>query len=204
MSAPDPENGRSNAPAETGGTPPAESPPPPGEAKRSFTVDLSGGVEEALRTLRDKTLHYVKKGQHTQVRIKFRGKEVAKLPLSVMIAAEAATFWWAGPLRVLLVNVVGRAVLEVELVNEADAVIAAGRARLLDGELDEALERFKEALAMDREHPAAHLNLGIALKLKGQREESAKAFEKAAALDPNGETGKEARRQIELLKSRAP
>jgi hypothetical protein len=52
---------------------------------------------------------------------------------------------------------------------------------------------------MDRDHAPAWLNLGIALKLKAERAEACGAFEKAAALDPEGDTGKEARRQVELL-----
>lgn len=165
-----------------------------------FSVDLEKGIEEGLRRLREEATHLLRKGQHTRVRIKFRGKELATVPLAVLVASEIATFWWAGLLRVLLVNVVGRTFLEVEVINEADAVIATGKQRLLDGDLDEALEQFQKALAMDPRHPVVHLNLGIALKLKGEREGAQAAFEKASQLDRAGDAGKEARRQLETLK----
>jgi tetratricopeptide (TPR) repeat protein len=177
--------------------------PEPNEPPRNFTVDLTDGLDEALKKLRDRASHYYKKGQHTQVRVKFRGREIATLPLTMMVAVEAATFWWAGPLRLIVANALGKTFLEVEFINEADNIVTAGKQRLLDGELDEALAKFREALEMDRQHAGAYLNLGIAQKLKGEREECLQAFEKAAALDPNGETGKEARRQIEKLKPRA-
>lgn len=169
---------------------------------RSFSVDLSDGLDEALEKLKERATHYYKKSQHTQVRIKFRGKEMATLPLGVLVAMEAATFWWIGPWRVIVGNALGKTFLDVEFINEADNSVAAGKQRLLDGELDEALARFREALTMDRDHPGAYLNLGIGLKLKGEREAAIEAFEKALSIDPDGETGKEARRQIDKMKGK--
>ena len=187
-------------------------PPPDDESKddgetipKSFSVDLGGGVDEALRTVTDKARQLLKKGQHTKVRVKFRDRELATMPLSMFVAAEAASFLLAGPaglVRILAANAVGKVLLDVEFINEADAVVAAGKARLLDGELEEALARFREAIAMDAKHGPAQLNLGIALKLRGDRDGAQAAFEKAAAIDPDGETGREARRQLEVLKSR--
>src|SRR5205823_13073911 len=60
------------------------------------------------------------KGQHTRVRIKFRGKQIAELPIAVVAAAEVASFWWFGPLRVVLGHVVVKAILDVEFVSNAD------------------------------------------------------------------------------------
>ncbi len=194
-------------------TPEAEGPPEAlpegrsnereGEGAKSFRVDLSEGVEKAFERLKERLARLVKKGQHTKVRLKFRGRELATLPIPVLLAAEAATFLGGGGLlRFLVVNALGRTFLDVEVLNDADAVVQAGRQRLLDGELDDALAKFREAISMDPGHAAAQLNLGIALKLKGAREEAAKAFEEAARLDPEGETGKEARRQLDAMKSR--
>lgn len=177
--------------------------PPEGEP-RAFAVDLSQGLEQAFDKVRERAQHYLKRGQHTQVRLKLRGKEIATIPLTALLAAEAATFWFTGPLRLLLLNALGRTFLDVEFINEADEVVAQGKKRLLEGELEEALTKFREAIAMDGEHAPAHLNLGVALKLKGERADASTAFERAARLDPDGDTGREARRQIELLKSRAP
>jgi tetratricopeptide (TPR) repeat protein len=199
------ESGNSDLPKDTkaGPTPEAAPPNPSGEPEtneRVFKLDLGEGFDEALDKLKDRASHYMKRGQHTQVRIKFRGREVATMPLPMLLAVEAATFIWTGPLRLIVANALGRTFLEVEFINEADQVVSVGKERLLDGELDEALEKFKEALVMDRDHAGAHLNLGVALKLKGDREGSVAAFEKAVALDPNGDAGKEGRRQLEKMK----
>jgi len=165
----------------------------------TFRVDLAGGVEQAFQRLREEATHLAKKGRHTKVRIRFRGKEIATVPLALLVAAEAASFLWLGLLRVLVFNVAGRAFLEVELVNDADAVVAAGKQHLLDGDLDLALAKFRDALTMDRDHAAAQLHLGVALKLKGRRDEAKAAFEKASALDAEGEAGREARRQLDAM-----
>lgn len=206
MFAPPPRCGQMPAMSEPDDKPvPDDQPTEPAETPRSFSVDLSEGAEAALRTVSDKARQLLKKGRHTRVRLRFRGRELATMPLSVFVAAEAASLVLAGPARllgVLAANAVGKVLLDVEFINEADAVVATGKERLLDGELDEALARFQEAIDMDVEHPAAHLNLGIALKLKGDRAGAQAAFEKAAALDPHGDPGREARRQIELLKAR--
>lgn len=178
----------------------------PEEAPRSFSVDVSRGVEEGLRAAAEKARVLLKKGKHTRVRLSFRGRELATMPLSVFVAAEAAGLLFAGPARLLgmlAANAVGKVLLDVEFINEADAVVAAGKARLLDGELEEALARFREAIQMDAAYAPAWLNLGIALKLRGNREDAQAAFEKAASLDVDGDVGKEARRQVEALKSRA-
>src|SRR5258707_553009 len=50
------------------------------------------------------------------------------------------------------------------------------------------------AVEMDRDSPSAHLNMGIALKLKGARGEARTALERARALDPHGPFGSEAER----------
>jgi tetratricopeptide (TPR) repeat protein len=174
---------------------------PPENNQRNFVVDLGDGFDKAVETIRERASHYYNRGQHTKVRLKFRGKELATIPLTMLLAVEAGTFLMgAGVVRLLLANVVGRAFLEVEFINEADNRVTTGKERLLDGELDEALAKFREAIEIDRDHPGAYLNLGVALKLKGQRDEAGAAFEKAIALDPHGDAGKEARRQLEKLR----
>jgi Flp pilus assembly protein TadD len=56
---------------------------------------------------------------------------------------------------------------------------------------------------MDHDNPQVHLNLGIALKLKGRTEEAAAAFVRARGLDANGPTGAEAERLLAALKAPA-
>src|SRR5207248_2605708 len=95
-----------------------------GETAKKTAVDLSAGLEEALGKIRDQARDVMAKGQHTRVRIKFRGKQIAELPIAVVAAAEVATFWWFGPLRVVIGHVVGKAVLDVEFVSNADHHVA--------------------------------------------------------------------------------
>lgn len=207
MSDPTPTPEPTPAPAPT----PADATPTPDSAAANSAdtgptavrIDLEKGIEEGMRKLAIEAQHWLKRGQHTRVRIKFRGRELVTLPLTVLLAAEAATLPFTGLLRILAVNVVGKAFLDVELINDADAVITRGKELLLEGELDEALAEFQRALAMDTRHAAAHLNLGIAFKLKGEREAARESFEKCVALDPTGDTGREARVQLEKLKPRA-
>jgi tetratricopeptide (TPR) repeat protein len=169
------------------------------EAAKRMAVDLSGGFESAFGKIREQALDLMAKGQHTRVRIKFRGKQIAEVPIAVVAAAEVATFWWFGPLRLVLGHVVGKAVLDVEFVSNADHYVAEGRRFLADGELEKALLEFDRALTMDRRCPGAHLGRGIALKLRGDKEGARAAFLKAEETDPRGEAGREARRHLDNL-----
>ena len=103
-----------------------------------------------------------------------------------MVAAEGLTFYWGGILRVLVANVVGKSVLQVEFVNDSEKHVQAGKEALLSGDVDQALTLFREALSMDRDNASAYLNVGVALKLRGDREVALAAFEKRQAKDPEG------------------
>jgi hypothetical protein len=179
--------------------PPAPKALPAGEPVSSgptlpFEIDPKR-VEESLRKLQQEVVHWANKGRYTKVRFKFRGKQLLPdLPLAAVVAAEGLSFYWGGILRVLIANVVGRSVLQVEFVNDADKRVQAGREALLSGDVDQALVLFREALSMDRDNPGAHLNVGVALKLKGNREGALAAFEKALEKDPQGSVGAEAER----------
>ncbi|NTX54177.1 M48 family metallopeptidase [Myxococcus sp. CA039A] len=152
-------------------------------------------MEEGLRKLQGEVVHWANKGRYTRVRFKFRGKQLLPdLPLAAVVAAEGLTFYWGGILRVLIANVVGHSVFQVELVNDAEKRVQAGKEALLSGDVDQALTLFREAVSMDRDSAAAHLNVGVALKLKGDREGALAAFEKARAKDPEGPLGTEAER----------
>jgi tetratricopeptide (TPR) repeat protein len=168
-------------------------------AAEKMAVDLSGGLEEAFGTVSQQARDLMSKGQHTRVRIKFRGKQIAEVPIAVVAAAEVASFWWFGPLRVVLGHVVGKAVLDVEFVSNADHHVAEGRKCLADGELDKAVAAFDKALAMDRRHAAALLGKGIALKLRGDKAAARDFFKKAEDADPRSEAGREARRHLDNL-----
>jgi tetratricopeptide (TPR) repeat protein len=178
--------------------PPKALPPPSAEAGagRAFPFEIDPKrVEESLRKLRGEVVHWANKGRYTRVRFKFRGKQLLPdIPIAAIVAAEGLTFYWGGILRALIFNVAGGSLLQVELVNDADKRIQAGKEALLSGDVDEALALFREALAMDRDNASAHLNLGVALKLQGDKPGALAAFERARALDPEGPLGAEAER----------
>src|SRR5262249_38309973 len=87
----------------------------------------------------------------------------------------------------------------VELVNEADGEVQRARDALLGGDLEATLAHLELAIAMDRDHAAAHLQLGVALKLRGDREEARTALMRARELDPEGPGGAEAERILETF-----
>src|SRR5205085_8903854 len=168
-------------------------------AAEKMAVDLNEGLDGACARVSQQARDLMSKGQHTRVRIKFRGKQIAELPIAVVAAAEVASFWWFGPLRVVIGHVVGKAVLDVEFVSNADHHVAQGRALLADGELEKAVAEFDKALVMDRRHAGALLGKGIALKLKGDKAGARDSFEKAEDADPRSEAGREARRHLDNL-----
>jgi tetratricopeptide (TPR) repeat protein len=181
-------------------------PKPPAEAPGNggtLPIDLQPGrIEEALKKVTETLRHWANTGRYTKVRFKFRGKPLLPdLPLAAVVAAEGLTFYWTGILRALLVNVAGRSVLDVELVNDAEHHVQKGKEELLAGEVDRAIAEFRYAIAKQRDNASAHLNLGVALKLKGDKAGAKAALEKARALDPEGPMGKEAERVLQGLGS---
>jgi Flp pilus assembly protein TadD len=100
---------------------------------------------------------------------------------------------------VVIGHVVGKAVLDVEFVSNADHHVAEGKKHLADGELEKATAEFDKALVMDRRCPGALLGKGIALKLRGDRSAARDWFEKAEEADPRGDAGREARRHLDNL-----
>ncbi len=171
------------------------------EPPATLPVDVQpGAVDDALRKVTDTLRQWANAGRYTKVRFKFRGKPLLPdLPLAAVVAAEGLTFYWTGILRALLVNVAGRSVLDVELVNDSDGHVQKGKEELLSGEVDRAIAEFRTALAKQHDNPRAHLNLGIALKLKGDRAGARAALEKARSLDGDGPVGKEAERLLQGL-----
>ena len=169
----------------------------------TLPIDVQPGrIEEALKKVTETLRHWANTGRYTKVRFKFRGKPLLPdLPLAAVVAAEGLTFFWTGILRALLVNVAGRSVLDVELVNDSEQHVQKGKEELLAGEIDRAISEFRIAIAKQRDNASAHLNLGVALKLKGDKAGAKAALEKARGLDPEGAMGKEAERVLQGLGS---
>ena len=167
----------------------------------ALPVELgTGPLEEMLEKIRSEVVRWANKGRYTKVRFKFRGRQLLPdIPLAAIVAAEGLSFYWAGLLRALVVNVAGGTVLDVELVNDSEKVIARGREALLSGDVAGALEHFGKATEMDRDNAHAWLNLGVALKLKGDVEDARQALETARALGRGGAAAVEAERILEGL-----
>ena len=159
-------------------------------------------IEESLQKFKSELVNWANKGRYTKVRFKFRGKQLLPdLPLAAVAAAEGLTFYWGGILRALIINLAGRSVLDVELVNASEQKILRAREAVLSGEVDKGAAELREALAMDRDNPTVHLNLAVIAKLKGDVAEARRALERARALDPDGGVGAEADRLLASLPS---
>ena len=66
----------------------------------------------------------------------------------------------------------------------ADRLISAGRQAEDAGNLGEACERYREAVALAPQYPAAHLNLGVALEASGDGDGALRSYEAVLASDP--------------------
>lgn len=183
--------------------PDAERPTGEGSTVESFVLDPAA-IEASLEALKQRLVSWAKKGRHTKVRLKFRGKPILPdLPLVAVAAVEGATLYWAGLLRALVVNLAGRSLIEVELINDAEKKISEGQEALLSGDVERALEAFTAAAEMDPERPAVHLHRGIALKLLGDHDAARTALEVARSLAPEAPTAREAERLLATLRAPA-
>ena len=59
-----------------------------------------------------------------------------------------------------------------------------GRARLKEGNIDAAIERFQAAIKLFEDDPKVHYDLARALLRKGQKDAAQAEYEKAKQLDP--------------------
>ncbi len=151
----------------------------------SFKVEIDPEeIESSIQALQRKAKEMAADGRYTKVRIKFRGKQIApEMPLAVFMAAEAATFWYAGLMRALAFNLGARSLLEIEFIHLADEKIAEGVEFFEEGEVDEAEALFREALEMVSHHPEANYRLAVLLRITARREEAIEHFEKVAKGD---------------------
>ncbi len=141
-------------------------------------------IDESVRNLTDKVRQLVDQGRYTKVRVKYRGKPLMPdIPMGVFLATEAVTFWYAGLLRALVVNLGARTIIEVELVHEASGKVEEGVAFYMDGEVEAAEECYRTALRMKPGDAAALYNLGVLLRVTGRRKEAIEALQQAAEVE---------------------
>lgn len=175
--------------------------PTPKNLFENFRIEVDPErIDESVRNLTAKVKELVDQGRYTKVRIKYKGKPLMKdIPLGVFVATEAITFWYAGLLRALVVNLGARTVIEVELVHDAEEKVAQGIELYMDGEVEAAEAAYREALRMKPGDVAALYNLGVLLRVTGRRKEAIEALEQAAAAEDHPDAPK-AREVLEKIK----
>ena len=141
-------------------------------------------IEKSITTLQDKVRRLTNDGLYTKVRIKFRDRVIVpEIPLGVFLAAEAATFWYAGLIRALAVNLGMRTFIEVEFIHKSAEKVAEGKKAFEEGEVELAESLYREALEMRADDPIACYHLGVLLRVTGRRDEAIRCFEITASYD---------------------
>jgi tetratricopeptide (TPR) repeat protein len=162
-----------------------------GEAKsrfpRGFKFEIDpDSIEETISKLRDRLRESFVAGRYTKVRLSYRGKVIGpEIPLAVFLAGEGVAFWLLTPLAALLVNLGAKAILDVEFVHEADELVQEGLALYLEGEIEAAERKYREALDRRPDDPSALYNLGTLLRVTGRADEALLVLRKAA-MGPEG------------------
>ncbi|MEM6930119.1 MAG: hypothetical protein AAF602_24480 [Myxococcota bacterium] len=160
-------------------------------------------VEDALKTIQERIRESIEAGRYTKVRLSYRGRALGPdIPLPVFLAAEGITFWVLSPLAALLANLGARAILDVQFVHEADELVAEGQAAYLEGELDVAEEKYRQALDRRGDDPAALFALATLLRVTDRSDEALLLLQKAA-MGPEGHPDvKRAAEAIERMKTK--
>lgn len=165
---------------------------PPRNIFENFNIEVDPEkIDESVRNLTAKVRELVDQGRYTKVRIKYKGKPLMKdIPLGVFVATEAITFWYAGLLRALVVNLGVRTVIEIELIHDAEEKVAEGIDHYMDGEVELAEASYREALRMKPGDTAALYNLGVLLRVTGRRKDAIEVLEQAAAAQGHADAAK--------------
>lgn len=161
-----------------------------------FRVDIDpDAIDDSLREMGAKVRSLYDQGRYTKVRVSYKGKQIGPdIPMAVFLAGEVASFWWAGPMRAIVLNLGVRSFIEVELVHEADGVVREGVDLYMQGEIEAAEARYREALRMRPGDTAALYNLGVLLRVTGRLPEAREVLTQAAADEqhPDGARAREA------------
>ena len=149
----------------------------------NFKVEIDPErIDEAVRSLAERVRALADQSRHVKVRVKYKGKALMQdIQLPVFAAAEVVSFWWAGLMQALVMNLGMKAFLEIEFIHEADEKVAEGRVRFAEGDVEAAEIAYREALRMKPNDPGALYHLGVLLRVSGRKDEAIAALEKAAA-----------------------
>lgn len=141
-------------------------------------------VEASLRTLQRRARELFDQGRYTRVRLRYKGKQLGgDFPLGALLAMEGVGLLIASPLYVLVANLGVKAFIEVEFIHEAEDRIKEGLEAFNAGEVDAAEAKYREALGMRPDDPAALYALGVLLRVTGRRDEAMACLEKVAATE---------------------
>jgi tetratricopeptide (TPR) repeat protein len=172
--------------------------PKPRLGKLAFTLDPEK-LDESVREMASKLKQTVDTTRYSKVRLSYKGKPLmADIPLGLFVAGEAASLWWAGPLRLILVNLGIGSLIDVELRHDADEVLRKGQELFLEGEVDQAEEAYRKALKMRPGDSSACYNLAVLLRVTGRRREAVEYFE-LAAQDEDHPDGTKARKTLDKM-----
>lgn len=170
-----------------------------------FRVDIDpDAIDESLREMGTKVRGLVDQGRYTKVRVSYKGKQLGPdIPMGVFLAGEVASFWWAGPMRAIVMNLGVKTFIEVELVHEADGRVREGVALFMDGEVEQAEAKYREALRMRPGDTAALYNLGVLLRVTGRKPDAVDALREAGEDEehPDGAKAREALGRMGYLNS---
>lgn len=157
------------------------------QAQRGFKLEIDPDrIEDTLKRLRDRLRDSFVAGRYTKVRLSYRGSAIGpEIPLAVFLAGEGVAFWLMSPIAALLVNLGAKAILDVEFVHEADELVQEGLSLYLEGEVDAAERKYRQALDRRPDDTAALYNLGTLLRVSGRKEE-ALVILRRAAMGPEG------------------
>ncbi len=159
-------------------------------------------LDDGVRELGEKIQGLYDQGRYTKVRLKYKGRQIGPdIPMALVLAGELASAIWAGPLRVVVVNLGIKAIIDIELVHEASNKVREGLDYYADGEVELAEAKYREALKMKPGDVGALYNLGVVLRVTGQREEAKQCF-LAAAEDEDHPDGKRAREALGRMEKR--
>jgi tetratricopeptide (TPR) repeat protein len=161
-----------------------------------FRIDIDPDkIDESVKNLQERLRRMVDQGRYTKVRLKYKGKALMPdIPFGIFMATEVASFWYGGLFRALVVNLGVKTFIEVELIHQADEKVREGIELYMNGEIESAEDKYREALKMKPGDVSALYNLGILLRVTGRRDEAMKALEEAAAAGghPDADRAKEA------------
>ena len=159
-------------------------------------------LDESIADLGEKIRGLYDQGRYTKVRLKYKGKQIGPdIPMGLVLAGEIATALWAGPLRLVVVNLGIKAIIDIELVHEASNKVREGLDYYADGEVELAEEKYREALRMKPGDIGALYNLGVVLRVTGRKDEAKECFLEAAE-DEEHPDGKRAREALGRMEKR--